>query len=98
LGDRRTPGWPQPGIEKLQSLGFRTAAMALKKDSVSISDPGLKAESKLAVILGTEGDGLTEETIAACDYTVMIPMFHGVDSLNVAAASAVAFWELRDRR
>ena len=98
IGDRRAPGWPQPGIEKLRSLGFRTAAMALKKDSVSISDPGLKAESKLAVILGTEGDGLTEETIAACDYTVMIPMFHGVDSLNVAAASAVAFWELRDRQ
>jgi tRNA G18 (ribose-2'-O)-methylase SpoU len=72
--------------------------MALKKDSVSISDPGLLAELRLAVILGTEGDGLAEETIAACDYTVMIPMFHGVDSLNVAAASAVAFWELRNRR
>ena len=98
LGDRRNPGWPQTGIEKLRSLGFKTAAMALKKDSVSVSDPGLLAEPKLAVVLGTEGDGLAEETIAACDYTVMIPMFHGVDSLNVAAASAVAFWELRNRR
>ena len=98
LGDRRAPGWPHPGIEKLRSIGFKTAAMALKMDSVSISDPGLLEEPKLAVILGTEGDGLTEETIAACDYTVMIPMFHGVDSLNVAAASAVAFWELRDRQ
>ncbi len=98
LGNRRAPGWPQPGIDKLRGLGFMTAAMALKKDSVSISDPGLLAEPRLAVILGTEGDGLAEETIAACDYTVMIPMFHGVDSLNVAAASAVAFWELRNRR
>ena len=98
LGNRRAPGWPQPGIDKLRGLGFKTAAMALKKDSVSISDPGLLAEPRLAVILGTEGDGLAEETIAACDYTVMIPMFHGVDSLNVAAASAVAFWELRNRR
>ena len=98
IGDRKAPGWPQPGIDKLRGLGFKTAAMALKKDSVSISDPGLLAEPRLAVILGTEGDGLAEETIAACDYTVMIPMFHGVDSLNVAAASAVAFWELRNRR
>ena len=98
LGNRRAPGWPQPGIDKLRGLGFKTAAMALIKDSVSISEPGLLAEPRLAVILGTEGDGLAEETIAACDYTVMIPMFHGVDSLNVAAASAVAFWELRNRR
>ena len=98
IGNRRDPGWPQPGIEILGSLGFKTAAMALKKDSLSISDPRLIAEPKLAVVLGTEGDGLAEETIAACDYTVMIPMFHGVDSLNVAAASAVAFWELRDRQ
>lgn len=97
IGDRRVPGWPQQGIDMLRGLGFKTAAMALKKDSVSISDPGLLAEPRLAVILGTEGDGLAEETIAACDYTVMIPMFHGVDSLNVAAASAVAFWELRNR-
>ena len=71
--------------------------MALKKDSVSISDPALIGEAKLAVILGTEGDGLAAETIADCDYTVMIPMFHGVDSLNVAAASAVAFWQLGHR-
>ena len=98
LGNRRAPGWPQPGIDKLRGLGFKTAAMALKKDSVFISDPGLLTEPRLAVVLGTEGDGLAEETIAACDYTVMIPMFHGVDSLNVAAASAVAFWELRNRR
>ena len=98
LGDRRDPGWPHPGMEMLRGLGFRTAAMALKKDSVSISDPGMMTEPRLAVVLGTEGDGLAEETIAACDYTVMIPMFHGVDSLNVAAASAVAFWELRNRR
>lgn len=81
-------------MELLRKLGFRTAAMALRDDSVSIDDPGLKAEEKLAVILGTEGDGLAGKTIANCDYTVRIPMSHGVDSLNVAAASAVAFWEL----
>ena len=86
--------WPESGMELLRKLGFRTAAMALRDDSVSIDDPGLKAEEKLAVILGTEGDGLAGETIADCDYTVRIPMSHGVDSLNVAAASAVAFWEL----
>ena len=74
--------------------GYKTAAMALKEDSVSIDDPGLLSEEKLAVILGTEGDGLASATIDGCDYTVMIPMAHGVDSLNVAAASAVAFWEL----
>ena len=78
-------------------LGIKTAAMALKKDSVSIGDPALLAEERLAVVLGTEGDGLAAETIADCDYTVMIPMAHGVDSLNVAAASAVAFWELGKR-
>ena len=71
--------------------------MALKEDSVSIDDPALRNEEKLAIILGTEGDGLADTTIASCDYTVMIPMSHGVDSLNVAAASAVAFWELRPR-
>ena len=81
-------------MELLRKLGFRTAAMALRDDSVSIDDPGLKAEEKLAVILGTEGDGLAGETIADCDYTVKIPMSHQVDSLNVAAASAVAFWQL----
>ncbi len=79
----------------LQALGFKTAAMALKDDSLSIDDPRLLSEEKLAVVLGTEGDGLSDSTIAACDYTVKIPMYHGVDSLNVAAASAVAFWQLR---
>ena len=68
--------------------------MALRKDTVSIDDPRLREIEKLAVILGTEGDGLSDETIAACDYTIRIPMSHGVDSLNVAAASAVAFWQL----
>ena len=92
-----TPAWPEPGLAQLKELGFRTAALALREDSVSIDDPGLLAEEKLAVILGSEGDGLVNDTIAACDYTVMIPMYHGVDSLNVAAASAVAFWELRRR-
>ncbi len=86
--------WPEPGMSKLRALGFRTAAMALCDDSVSIDDPRLMAEDKLAILLGTEGDGLAENTIADCDYTVKIPMSHGVDSLNVAAASAVAFWQL----
>lgn len=86
--------WPRPGIERLRGLGFSTAAMALREDSVSINDPKLLAEEKLAVVLGTEGDGLAPDTIADCDYTVRIPMSHGVDSLNVAAASAVAFWQL----
>ena len=75
----------------------RLAALALSHDSVTLDDPQLKAEEKLALVLGTEGDGLAAETIAQCDYTVLIPMQHGVDSLNVAAASAVAFWELRAR-
>ena len=87
--------WPEPGLERLRKLGFQTAAMALSDDSVSIDDPRLAAEEKLAIVLGTEGDGLAERTIAECDYTVRIPMAHQVDSLNVAAASAVAFWELR---
>ena len=87
--------WPQPGIRQLQELGFKTAAMALSDNSVSIDDPQLMAEEKLAIVLGTEGDGLSHHTIADCDYTVRIPMSHQVDSLNVAAASAVAFWELR---
>ncbi len=86
--------WPHPGMERLQALGYRTAAMALRDDSVSIDDPRLMAEEKLAIVLGTEGDGLAADTIANCDYTVRIPMSHGVDSLNVAAASAVAFWQL----
>ena len=86
--------WPQDGMQILQKLGFKTAAMALRDDSVGIDDKALRSEKKLAVILGTEGDGLTSQTIANSDYTVKIPMSHGVDSLNVAAASAVAFWEL----
>ena len=90
--------WPQPGLETLRDLGFKTAAMALRDDSVSIDDVALMAEEKLAIVLGTEGEGLADGTIADCDYTVRIPMFHGVDSLNVAAASAVAFWQLSKRR
>ena len=89
--------WPQDGMQILQKLGFKTAAMALRDDSVGIDDKALRSEKKLAVILGTEGDGLTSQTIANSDYTVKIPMSHGVDSLNVAAASAVAFWELGHR-
>lgn len=81
-------------IKSLQSLGFKTAAMALTDRSISIDNPALRAEEKLAIVLGTEGDGLAASTIADCDYTVRIPMSHGVDSLNVAAAGAVAFWEL----
>ena len=86
--------WPDVGIECLKELGFKTAAMALSDDSVSIDDEQLLAEEKLAIILGTEGDGLADKTIADCDYTVKIPMSHAVDSLNVAAASAVAFYQL----
>lgn len=86
--------WPKDGIPMLKHMGFKTAAMALSDDSVTIKDPNLLAEDKLAIILGTEGDGLSASTIADCDYTVRIPMSHGVDSLNVAAASAVAFWQL----
>lgn len=89
--------WPQPGISLLKKMGFKTAAMALSDDSVCIDDPQLMAEEKLAIVLGTEGDGLAASTIAGCDYTVRIPMAHGVDSLNVAAASAVAFWQLGSR-
>ena len=96
IGD--TPDhWPQAGIARLRTLGFKTAAMALSDNSVSIDNPALASEEKLAIVLGTEGDGLADSTIAACDYTVRIPMSHQVDSLNVAAASAVAFWELRAR-
>lgn len=93
IGDKKQT-WPKDGMDQLQQLGFKTAAMALKEESVNIDDEDLLAEEKLAVILGTEGDGLAQDAIADCDYTVMIPMMHGVDSLNVAAASAVAFWEL----
>lgn len=89
--------WPQPGLSRLNALGFKTVAMALSDTAISIEDPRLRQEDKLAIVLGTEGDGLSDHTIAACDYTVCIPMSHGVDSLNVAAASTVAFWELRAR-
>ena len=89
--------WPQPGIQRLRELGFKTAAMALRDTAISIEEPCLIAEKKLAIVLGTEGDGLVPRTIADCDYTVRISMSHGVDSLNVAAASAVAFWQLRVR-
>ena len=84
----------EKGVSELKELGFKTAAMALTDDSVSIDNDELLAEEKLAIVLGTEGDGLAKETIADCDYTVKIPMSHGVDSLNVAAASAVAFWQM----
>ena len=89
--------WPGKGMERLKAMGFKTAAMALSDVAVSVDDPQLMAEDKLAIILGTEGDGLSDRTIADCDYTVCIPMSHEVDSLNVAAASAVAFWQLRAR-
>jgi len=89
--------WPQPGIERLRKLGFKTVAMALSDTAVSIDDPQLMAEEKLAIVLGTEGNGLSPYTIANCDYTACIPMSHNVDSLNVAAASAIAFWQLRTR-
>lgn len=91
--DKKT-AWPGEGMQLLKNMGFKTAAMALCDDSVGIDNQVLQAEEKLAVVLGTEGDGLSSQTIADCDYTVKIPMSHGVDSLNVAAASAVAFWEL----
>ena len=96
--DEKICSWPEEGQKNLRKLGFRTAAMALKQDSVSVDHPALMAEERLAIVLGTEGDGLSEKTIADCDYTVMIPMAHGVDSLNVAAASAVAFWELGKKK
>jgi len=86
--------WPEKGMNLLRDMGFRTASMALSHDTVTISDPCLKKAERLAILLGTEGTGLTDETIRLSDYTVKIPMFHGVDSLNVAAASAVAFWEI----
>lgn len=91
--DKKKVSWPDGGIQLLKEMGFQTAAMALTDDSVSIDDKNLMAEEKLAIVLGTEGEGLAKHTIATCDYTVKIPMMHGVDSLNVAAASAVAFWQ-----
>ena len=93
-----TSSWQDAGMQTLREHDFLTVAMALRNDSVSIDDPRLTSAEKLAVILGSEGDGLASETIADCDYTVKIPMAHGVDSLNVAAASAVAFWELGKKR
>lgn len=93
IGDKSTD-WTIQGLKQLHDLGFKTAAMALREDSVNIDNPALMSEDKLAIILGTEGDGLASSTIVNCDYTVCIPMSHGVDSLNVAAASAVAFWQL----
>ena len=89
--------WPQPGMSRLQALGFQTVAMALSDQSVSIDDPVLARAERLAVILGAEGDGLSPHTIASCDYTARIPMYHGVNSLNVAAAGAVIFWQLGAR-
>ncbi len=96
LGDTAAD-WPEQGLTRLRELGFRTAAMALGENTVSITDPALEAEEKLAILLGTEGTGLQPDTVAGCDYKVMIPMAHQVDSLNVAAAGAVAFWQLRAR-
>lgn len=89
--------WPEKGLAYLKEEGFATASLALRDDTVSISDPALAAQEKLCLILGTEGDGLADETICRADFRVKIPMFHGVDSLNVAAASAVAFWELGEK-
>ena len=90
----KNASWPDGAMDVLHKLGYKTAAMALRDDSVSIDDEKMMAEEKLAIVLGTEGDGLADHTIADCDYMVKIPMTHGVDSLNVAAASAVAFWQL----
>ena len=96
IGESNTD-WAKNGVEILRELGFKTVAMALDDNAISIDDPVLHNEERLAVILGTEGDGLADQTILSCDYTVCIPMYHNVDSLNVAAASAVAFWELCKR-
>lgn len=92
--DKTQVHWSESGTDYLHKAGFKTAAMALCDDSLSIDDPKLLSQEKLAIVLGSEGDGLAPSTIASCDYTVKIPMSHGVDSLNVAAASAVAFWQL----
>ena len=96
IGDSHTD-WPNPCIDLVKKRGFKTAAMALSDDSVSIDDPTLTSEDKLAIILGTEGTGLTKATIDLSDYVVRIPMYHGVDSLNVGAAAAVAFWQLSNK-
>ena len=92
-----TADWPETGMGILKEMDFKTAALALRDDSLSIEDPLLQEAPKLALLLGSEGDGLSSDTIARCDYTVKIPMYHDVDSLNVAAASAVAFWQLRGK-
>ena len=89
--------WPQPGLSRLHDMGFQTVAMALNHRSIPIDHPALAQADKLAIILGSEGRGLTEQTIEGCDYVAQIPMCHGVDSLNVAAAGAVIFWQLRRR-
>ena len=90
--------WPEASLARLREMGFATAALALADDALAIDDPALKAREKLALVLGAEGDGLAPKTVAACDFTARIPMARGVDSLNVAAAGAVAFWELRARQ
>ncbi len=95
---RTAADWPEKGLARLRDMGFRTAALALSPEAVAVDDPRLAAEPKLALLLGTEGDGLAPETVALCDYTVRIPMARGVDSLNVAAAGAVAFWQLCRKR
>ena len=89
--------WPEPGLAKLREFGFKTVAMTLSRNSIPIDDPALLSQDKLAVVLGSEGDGLAPETIAECDFSANIPMRHGVDSLNVAAAGAVIFWQLRSK-
>ena len=93
IGDDHTQ-WPDPGLKTLHDLGFSTAAFALTDESMQLDDPRLREVDRLAMVFGTEGDGLQRQTIAGCDLTVRIPMAHRVDSLNVAAASAVAFWHL----
>ena len=90
--------WTFGNIDEIKALGFKTAAMALRDNTLSVNDPRLTQEKKLAVIMGTEGDGLSDKTISECDFTVKIPMYHGVDSLNVAAASAVAFYQLGNKQ
>ena len=97
LGDSPAD-WPEAGLKRLKALGFESVALALSDDSLDIDDPALASRPRLALVLGTEGDGLAPATIARCDFTARIPMAHGVDSLNVAAAGAVAFWELCRRK
>ena len=97
LGDSPAD-WPEAGLKRLKALGFESVALALSDDSLDIDDPALASRPRLALVLGTEGDGLAQATIARCDFTARIPMAHGVDSLNVAAAGAVAFWELCRRK